>query len=196
MLWAIPLKRVSSLHRIELPTQTSLCSLLELTWIAKPALFGGGDSSSPTFFRSRNVRGLNKTIGAMIAKNPLTQPYSNVVIHHIHGKAAEGNFPDAIGGVFPNRLDHVILGFHGGTRQEPSTNQDALAQTTMWALNMEEEVDCSGEALKGGFPSFHPPRSVDPAAFFGEESADRLRMLKKRLDPKGMFCGGMPGLSK
>lgn len=124
----------------------------------------------------------------------MTQPWSNVVIHHIHGKGAEGSFVDAIGGVFPNRFDHVILGFHGGTRQEPRTDQDALAQTTVWAMNMEQEVDRSGEVIKGGFTSFHPPGAVDPVGFFGEEAAARLSVLKKRLDPDGVFHIGMPGL--
>lgn len=124
----------------------------------------------------------------------MTQPWSTVVIHHIHGRGAKGSFPDAIGGVFPNRFDHVILGFHGGTRQEPSTDQDALAQTTVWAMNMEQEVERSGEVIKGGFPSFHPPQAVDPVGFFGEEAAIRLRVLKKRLDSEGMFRSGMPGL--
>ncbi|KAJ9488398.1 hypothetical protein VN97_g4908 [Penicillium thymicola] len=159
-----------------------------------PAAYGLGGSSSGTFFRSRNVDQIHKNVGTILAQHLPPHPLSAVIFHNNHGKGVRHEVADAVGAAFPNRYQHVILGFHGGTR--PGwTDEQELAGAARWVIELEEAVDQNGLSLPGGFPAFWPPDQVDIQQFFGEEGASRLRQLKARLDPNNLFYHALPGLN-
>lgn len=153
-----------------------------------------GDSSSGTFFRSRNVDRIHKTIGTILARLPPPHPLSAVIFHNNHGKGVRHEVADTVGAAFPNRYQHVILGLHGGTR--PGwTDEQELADAARWVMELEEAVDRDGLSLPGGFPAFWPPDLVEIERFFGEEGALKLRQLKARLDPNNIFHHALPSLN-
>ncbi|OGM42544.1 oxidoreductase [Aspergillus bombycis] len=154
------------------------------------AAYGIGDSSSPTFFCSRNIRGLNSQVGAIFSHHPPIHPLSAVVIHNNHGKGVRMETP-GFSACFPSRFPHVILGFHGGTYAGVEVGSDTIAAASGWAKRLRKEIEERGLALDGGFPSFFPPKQIDVEQFFGMQAAERLRRLKGRLDPVNVFSGGM-----
>ncbi|KAL4928344.1 FAD-binding oxidoreductase [Aspergillus undulatus] len=159
-----------------------------------PAAYGLGDSSSGTFFRSRNVDRIQQNVGTILAQHPPPHPLSAVIFHNNHGKGVRHQVADTVGAAFPNRYQHVILGLHGGTRPGWVDEQE-LASAARWVIELEEAVDQNDLSLRGGFPAFWPPDQVDIERFFGEEKALRLRQLKARLDPNNLFHHALPGLN-
>ncbi|KAG2421261.1 hypothetical protein HFD88_000877 [Aspergillus terreus] len=160
-----------------------------------PAAYGLGDSSSGTFFRSRNVDRLHRNVGTIFAQHPPSHPLSAVIFHNNHGKGVQHQVADAVGAAFPNRYQHIILGLHGGTRPGCADEQE-LASAARWVIELEEALDQNCLTLPGGFPAFWPPDQVDTERFFGEEKALRLRQLKARLDPNNLFHRAVPDLNK
>ncbi|KAL4986248.1 hypothetical protein BDW68DRAFT_189013 [Aspergillus falconensis] len=158
-----------------------------------PAAYGLGDSSSGTFFRSRNVDRIHQNLGTILARHSPPHPLSAVIFHNNHGKGVLHEVADTVGAAFPNRYQHVILGLHGGTRPGWAGEQE-LAGAARWVIELEEAVDQNGLSLPGGFPAFWPPDQVDVERFFGKERASRLRQLKARLDPNDLFHHALPGL--
>ncbi|KAL4895171.1 hypothetical protein BDV59DRAFT_174578 [Aspergillus ambiguus] len=159
-----------------------------------PAAYGLGDSSSGTFFRSRNVNRIHRNIGTILARHPPPHPLSAVIFHNNHGKGVRHEVADTVGAAFPNRYQHVILGLHGGTRLGWADEQE-LADAARWVIELEEALDRNGLSLPGGFPAFWPPDQVEIERFFGEERASRLRQLKARLDPNNLFHHALPSLN-
>ncbi|XHG01726.1 hypothetical protein AWENTII_005095 [Aspergillus wentii] len=161
---------------------------------ATPAAYGLGDSSSGTFFRSRNVDRIHENVDAILARHPLPHPLSAVIFHNNHGKGVRHEVADTVGAAFPNRYQHVILGLHGGTRPGQADEQE-VEDAARWVTGLEEALDQNGLSLPGGFPAFWPPDQVDVERFFGKERVSRLRQLKARLDPNDLFHHALPGLS-
>ncbi|KAJ0425010.1 hypothetical protein BJY00DRAFT_326122 [Aspergillus carlsbadensis] len=160
-----------------------------------PAAYGLGESSSGTFFRSRNVDRMDEKVGAILAQHPPPHPLSAVIFHNNHGKGVRHQVADTVGAAFPNRYRHVILGLHGGTVPGCADEQE-LASAARWVMDLEEAIDQNGLALPGGFPAFWRPDQVDIEQFFGEQRASRLRWLKARLDPNNLFHHALPGLNR
>ncbi|KAL4919651.1 hypothetical protein BDW62DRAFT_216797 [Aspergillus aurantiobrunneus] len=158
-----------------------------------PAVYGVGESSSATYFRSRNVDRIKHEIGAILARHPPPNPLSAVIFHNNHGKGVRQEITDDVGAAFPNRHQHVILGLHGGTKPGQVDAQE-LADAASWVTELEEAIDQGGFSFQGGFPSFWPPEQVDVERFFGRGAA-RLRRLKARLDPDNVLPQAMPGLN-
>ncbi|KAE8329991.1 hypothetical protein BDV39DRAFT_213462 [Aspergillus sergii] len=130
------------------------------------AAYGIGDSSSATFFCSRNIRGLNS-------------------------EGVQTETPNGFSACFPNRFPHVILGFHGGTHSNADVGSDTITEASSWAKQLRRKIEERELALDGGFPSFYPPEQIDVEQFFGVQATDRLRRLKGRLDPDNVVSGGM-----
>ncbi|CAG8171746.1 unnamed protein product [Penicillium nalgiovense] len=160
-----------------------------------PAAYGAGDTSSPTFVRSRSIDRMQHKVGAVLARQPPPYPMSIVIFHNNHGKGVRDGIADEVGAVFANRYKHVILGFHGGTKSGSVEAQD-VSNAATWVTELRDAIDQDGLSLQGGFPSFFPPGQVDLEQFFGAQGATRLRRLKARLDPDNIFCHSLPGLGQ
>ncbi|PGH04001.1 hypothetical protein AJ79_07234 [Helicocarpus griseus UAMH5409] len=158
-----------------------------------PAAYGMGDSSSATFFRSRNINRIQAKVGAILAQHPPPHDLSAVIFHNNHGKAVRHEVADNVGAAFPNRHQHVILGLHGGTRPD-QVDEEQLADAAKWVTELEEEIDQNGLSLEEGFPAFWPPNQTDVERFFGRHTTERLRRLKARLDPNDIFHLALPSL--
>ncbi|KAL3440318.1 oxidoreductase [Aspergillus insuetus] len=131
-----------------------------------PAAYGLGDSSSRTFFRSRNIDRIHQKVGTILAQDPPPHPLCAVIIHNNHGKWVRHEVADNVGAAFPNRHQH-------------------LRDAARWVMELEEAFDQNGLSLPGGFPAFWPPNQVDVERFFSGPT---------RLDPNDSFHHAMPGL--
>lgn len=168
--------------------------LTGLPFLATPVNFAGGDSSSPTFFRSCSISGLGENVGKALAAEQPPWPLCAVVVHNNHGRGVRRSILDGIGSAFSNRYPHVILGLHGGTCRDLRECDGALDESSSWVGRLETAIsrlDCS---ISNGFPAFCPPDQVDPPEFFKPDSAQRLYRLKQRLDPDNVFARSFPRL--
>lgn len=162
-----------------------------LLLLATAAAYGVGDSSSATFFCSRNIGGLNSQVGAIFSRHPPVHPLSAVVIHNNHGKGIRTKTHNDFSACFPTRFPHVILGFHGGTHSGAEVSSAAVTDATHWAKRLSRDIEERGLTLDGGFPSFFPPEQIDVEQFFGMQATEKLKHLKSRLDPENVFSSGM-----
>ncbi|CAH0051574.1 unnamed protein product [Clonostachys solani] len=151
------------------------------------AEFGGGESSTPVFFRSCNVSVLGADVARVLAASPPIHPLCAVVVHNNHGQGVRRGFDDGIGAVFCNRRRHIILGLHGGTAMGAGPDRGMLAESTAWVRGLLVHLSKLECHRREGFPAFSPPDDVHPADFFGVEAAQRLFQVKKRLDPGNFF---------
>ncbi|KAI9035828.1 uncharacterized protein KD926_002857 [Aspergillus affinis] len=149
---------------------TVLANTVEET---SPAVYGVGDSSSPTFFRSINIQQLDADIGAIFESFPPVYPLSAVVIHNNHGIFVEEKRRDAVDSCFANRFPHIILGFHGGTYSGAVFNTSALAEARDWVERLKAKVERTGLAMTKKFPSFCPPEEVNLLQCFDQHTLDR-----------------------
>lgn len=124
--------------------------------IATAAAHGMGNSSSATFFRSRNIARLHPEAGTILAQRPPPQPLSAIVVHNNHGKGVRDGITDEIGAAFANRYQYVILGLHGGTNWGTVSDAQAISEATVWVKQLEKLIDQEKLSLKGGFASFFP----------------------------------------
>ncbi|KAJ5243143.1 uncharacterized protein N7469_001470 [Penicillium citrinum] len=97
-----------------------------------PAACGLGNSSLGTFFRSRNVNRIHMKLGTILVRYPPPHPLSAVILHNKHGKGVRHEVADTVGAAFPNQYQHVIIGFHGGTRPGLTDKQDLLDGSLNW----------------------------------------------------------------
>ncbi|KAL4864588.1 hypothetical protein BDV12DRAFT_10217 [Aspergillus spectabilis] len=170
---------------------TVLANTVEETTAAD---FGADGSPSRTFFRSRNVKGLQPELGTLVELLPPPQPLSTVVVHNNHGKGVREGISDGIGTSFKNRYQHVILGLHGGTKDGVTTDSKEYASATDWVKELENCLDEQKLSLQAGFANFHPPENVDLDRFFDQDIVEKLQGLKRRLDPGNVFCKSLPEL--
>lgn len=123
-------------------------------------------------------------------QNLPTQPYTAVVVHNNHGKGVREDMQDAVGCSFKNRSPHVILGFHGGTEPGVGPDKENLIQAQQWVEKLVDGVLTNRHVLSGGFAGFFPREEINVVEFFGESGAERLKHLKRRLDPHNIFSQG------
>jgi FAD/FMN-containing dehydrogenase len=112
-----------------------------------------------------------------------TSPYSLVNWHHFHG-AATRVAPDAT--AFGLRRDHFMVEIFGGWK--PGGNNEV--EHRQWAHDLWESL--APFSLPGGYASFlatHGREQVRDA--YGGNGA-RLRALKRRFDPDGVFASAIP----
>ena len=128
--------------------------------------------------RTRSVPALTPgVVGALVAAGESrTSPLSGVVVHHFHGAAAR--VPDDAT-AFGERRDHLMVEI--GAVWEPGPGEPHRA----WAGEVRSALAPS--ALPGGYPNLLRPEDHDQVAHAYGGNAARLRAVKARYDPDGVF---------
>ena len=108
-----------------------------------------------------------------------TSPLSAIAVHHFHGAAARVPAGDT---AFALRRDHLLVEILAAW--EPSTDDDGAAHRA-WAQDLSGQLAPS--ALPGGYPNLLGPGDADRTLLAYGPNAPRLRDLKRRYDPDGVF---------
>jgi FAD/FMN-containing dehydrogenase len=112
-----------------------------------------------------------------------TSPHSMVNWHHFHGAATR--IP-AEAMAFGSRQEHFMVEIIAGW-QPDAGNGTAHRQ---WAQDLWESL--APFALPGGYASFLVPRDREQVRDAYGSNGARLRALKRRFDPNGVFASAMP----
>ncbi len=121
------------------------------------------------------------------AARTVSSPLSVIALHHFHGAAARVPTPDTAFGL---RRDHLLVEILAAW--EPAASADR-ARHKGWANNVSDAL--APHALPGGYPNLLAPGEHGRVEAAYGPNAARLRELKRRYDPDGMFAsaiGAMP----
>lgn len=86
------------------------------------------------------------------------------------------------------RQEHFVLELIGSALE-----QRKLPQSQKWIKDMYDELKASGEAMAGTYVPFANPEDAGLDQMFGAKW-EKLRELKQKLDPKGIFRNSIPQL--
>jgi FAD/FMN-containing dehydrogenase len=123
-------------------------------------------------------------IDAIIAaKARAASPYCSIFWHHFHG-AATRIAPDDT--AFGLRREHFMVEIVAGWQPDG----DDGATHRRWAQDLWQSL--APFALPGGYPNLLGPDDREQAAGAYGGNAARLRVLKRRFDPDGVFTSASP----
>ena len=108
-----------------------------------------------------------------------TSPLSAIAVHHFHGAAARVPAQDT---AFALRRDHLLVEILAAW--EPSPDDDGTAHRA-WAQDLSGQL--TPGALPGGYPNLLGPGDSGRVLLAYGPNAPRLRDLKRRYDPYGVF---------
>ncbi|KAH8883268.1 FAD binding domain protein [Thozetella sp. PMI_491] len=113
---------------------------------------------------------------------------SAVLVHHAHGRALQ---PDATA-AWAHREEHFVLTPSGFAPPGATPEQKESAQR--WANGLYRAAVATNQSLARGYWSLSRPEHCDVVRFFGDKTVARLRDLKRRLNPRGLFPAAQPVL--
>jgi hypothetical protein len=117
------------------------------------------------------------------AKARAVSPYCVVFSHHFHG-AATRMAPDRA--AFGLRREHLMVEILAGWKPDG----DDGAAHRRWVKNLWQSL--APFALRGGYANLLGPYDREQAAGAFGGNAARLRALKRRFDPDGVFASAIP----
>ncbi|MBV8967994.1 MAG: FAD-binding oxidoreductase, partial [Verrucomicrobia bacterium] len=112
-----------------------------------------------------------------------TSPYSMVNWHHFHGAATRISAEKIAFGI---RQEHFMIEIIAGWKPDGS---DAAAHR-QWAQDLWEALALF--ALPGGYANFLTPHNREQVRDAYGRNGARLRVLKRRFDPDGLFASAIP----
>ena len=77
---------------------------------------------------------------------------------------------------------------------DASTTGDDARVVAEWVSRIALAFKNSEESLEDGYMSLTPPEDCDALAFFGAETVERLKVVKRRYNPSNAFHGAYPVL--
>jgi FAD/FMN-containing dehydrogenase len=124
-------------------------------------------------------------IAALIAAGTArTSPFSAIALHHFHGAATRVPLKSTAFGL---RREHFLVEMIAAW--EPKAGDDG-ANHRQWARTLSRVL--APAALPGGYPNLLGPGDRDQIAFAYGSNATRLRNVKRRFDPHGVFTSAIP----
>jgi hypothetical protein len=136
-------------------------------------------------FRTRSLPALTPGAIDVITKAVAsrTSPYSMVNWHHLHGAATRIPAEEIAFGL---RQEHWMLEIIAGWKPDSSH----ITAHRQWAQDLLEAL--APFALPGGYASFLRPHDREQAKSAYGGNGARLRALKHRFDPDGVFVSAIP----
>lgn len=110
------------------------------------------------------------------AGSNLTSPLSTVILQHFRGAATQVPLEATAFGL---RREHVLVEMISSWEGEDGANHRS------WAHNLSEAL--APDALPGGYPSLLAPDDHDRIAEAYGSNLKRLKSVKQRFDPDGLF---------
>ncbi|ORY60868.1 uncharacterized protein BCR38DRAFT_411978 [Pseudomassariella vexata] len=139
------------------------------------------------FNASAIVPSFSRELGAVFAKHPLPSITSAVVLHNCHGVGARRD-PKA---AFGPRQPHVLAGIVASCEWEDEASKTKIKG---WPQLVYDDITENRLDMGWKYSNFNPPEPGDGRMYLGEDGACRMRSVRERLDPKGLFARCTPDL--
>jgi FAD/FMN-containing dehydrogenase len=136
-------------------------------------------------FRTRSLPQLSPGAIEVITKAVATRtsPYSMVNLHHLHGAATRVPTEKIAFGL---RQEHFMMEIIAGWKP----NEGNAATHRQWAQDLWEAL--APFALPGGYATFLRQQDREQARDAYGTNGSRVRVLKGRFDPDGVFASAVP----
>ena len=170
---------IAALHRLGTPVMTQVAPM---PYAGVLGMFDASVVNGRHYaLATRWLPALTDDTAAMLtaAAAGATSPLSAIAVHHFHGAAARVPAGDT---AFALRRDHLLVEILAAW--EPSTDDDGAAHRA-WAQDLSGHL--APYALPGGYPNLLGPGDADRTLLAYGPNAPRLRDLKRRYDPDGVF---------
>jgi FAD/FMN-containing dehydrogenase len=131
--------------------------------------------------RTRSITEIDEDAISLLVRGArnATSAFSAIAVHHFHGAASRVPVEQT---AFALRRDHFAVEIIAAW--EPSDIDDGRAHVR-WAESISAEL--AAFALPGGYPNILGPGESDRVRLAYGPNADRLRQIKRRFDPDGVF---------
>ncbi|KAE9379099.1 FAD-binding domain-containing protein [Stipitochalara longipes BDJ] len=150
-----------------------------------------GKAFSPTFIytniRTAYVKALSEPFIDLLLKHVDKIPAGTkamFIVHVVHGQATKA----APISCFGMRKPHLWVGIHGQTLDE-----DNKQEASTWADEVVKDLKAGGLLMKGGYVALMG--GDEPVQDCFGDNWDRLKELKKKLDPNPFFQHTVPSLA-
>lgn len=142
----------------------------------------GSNTTSATF------SSLSSELGAVLARHPLPTEHSSIVLHNCHGRGARREQTAAFG----NRNAHILAGI---TVQNVDTDKQLEPHARNWPSDVYSDLAKAGLLTGWKYVNFNQPEEGDGKMYLGTEGVKRMRQIKEKWDPNGLFKRCTPDLS-
>lgn len=137
--------------------------------------------------RSLIIPSFSAELGAILARHPLPNPISVVVLHNCHGVGARRN-PTA---AFGNRDQHILAGIGS---QCDWNDGDMKSQIKHWSTEVYDELVAAGLGTGWKYVNFNPPEQGDGKMYLGATGVKKMKTVKEKWDPNSVFALNTPDL--
>ncbi|ETS73617.1 hypothetical protein PFICI_14563 [Pestalotiopsis fici W106-1] len=136
---------------------------------------------------SANFPSFSAKLGTILARHPLPTEKSCIVLHNCHGRGAQRD-PTA---AFGNRDQHILIGI---TAQFDEAEKEPEEQARRWPDIVYNELQEAGLLTGWKYINFNSPEKGDGKMYLGGEGVKRMRRIKEKWDPTGLFQRCTPDL--
>ncbi|KAK6224165.1 hypothetical protein LQW54_000314 [Pestalotiopsis sp. IQ-011] len=137
---------------------------------------------------SATIPSLSSELGAVLARHPLPTEHSSIVLHNCHGRGARREQNAAFG----NRNAHILAGI---TVQNVDTDKELEPHAKNWPSDVYSDLAEAGLLTGWKYVNFNQPEEGDGKMYLGAEGVKRMRQIKEKWDPNGLFKRCTPDLS-
>ncbi|KAK9414717.1 hypothetical protein SUNI508_11000 [Seiridium unicorne] len=148
----------------------------------------GLETRQTMYNKSLIVPSFSAELGAIVARHPLPTTISVIVLHNCHGAGTRRN-PTA---AFGNRDQHILVGIGA---QCDWADEETKARSSSWPGKIYDELVEAGLSTGWKYINFNPKEKGDGKMYLGEEGLKKMRLVKQRWDPNGLFALSTPDLT-
>jgi hypothetical protein len=141
-----------------------------------------------TFNKSAIVPSFSKELGAILVRHPLPTNSSVVVLHTCHGKGSRKDLSAAFG----NRDPHILIGISATCKWSDVDTPKTIAP---WVDEVYNDILAAGLHTGWKYINFNTREKRDGQSYLGAEGVRRMRQVKKKVDPHGLFTKSTPDLA-
>ncbi|KAF7534063.1 hypothetical protein G7Z17_g13423 [Cylindrodendrum hubeiense] len=145
----------------------------------------------PYHFRTRTVKGITPELVQIFLETEGTIGPSHIISHHAHGAAIKPS-PESC---FVNRMPHIVLGFGAAPPPPHGPRSPEMDAARAYSNDLATKIKERGMALDSAYMNFSPPEECDTELFYGKETMERLKALKRRYDGANIFFKAYPPLA-
>ena len=144
----------------------------------------------PFHFRTRTIAGITPKLADVLQKNAGLSGATQLIAHNAHGAAIKAD-PTSC---FVNRTPHLVFGIGAGVAPPATGSGPEMREAAQFSDRLADSLKAEGLSMDSAYMNFSPPDECDTLLFYGKETTERLKIMKKKYDPQNVFFKAYPTL--